>query len=145
MHIGLIGGIGPAATTLYYEQVVRHCRERNIELALTMAHADVATLLENQANDDTQAQLAIYTDLAYRLRSAGAECLVIPAISGHFCFTGDDFKLPLPVIDLIESVKAELSHRQCSRVGVLGTRQAMVSALYGRLIALKLPRLIRGS
>ena len=49
MHIGLIGGIGPAATDFYYRGLIGKAAERKIDLDLTIAHADSPTLLANMA------------------------------------------------------------------------------------------------
>ena len=44
MQIGLIGGIGPAATVAYYTQLVAKFKAANLPLELTITHADIATL-----------------------------------------------------------------------------------------------------
>ena len=44
-HIGLIGGIGPAATDYYYRKIIAAYAESGLELELTIAHADAPTLL----------------------------------------------------------------------------------------------------
>ena len=41
MHIGLIGGIGPAATDFYYRGLIDRHRAAGIPLECTIAHADV--------------------------------------------------------------------------------------------------------
>ena len=46
-HIGLIGGIGPAATDYYYRRIIAAYAESDLELGLTIAHADAPTLLRN--------------------------------------------------------------------------------------------------
>jgi aspartate racemase len=51
MHIGLIGGIGPAATDYYYRGPIEgHVAARRL-LELTMAHADVRELVANLGAD----------------------------------------------------------------------------------------------
>ena len=72
MHIGLIVGIGPAATHFYYRTLIAAMEARGVDLELTMAHADAPTLLRNQAADDRDAQVAIYRGLTDRLQAAGA-------------------------------------------------------------------------
>jgi len=49
MHIGLIGGIGPAATDFYYRRLIATFTARKSQLELTIAHADTPTLLDNLA------------------------------------------------------------------------------------------------
>ena len=50
------------------------------------------------------AQTTIYTRHTNRLVSAGAECVVVTSIAGHFCI--DEFKAvsPLPVVDMLAEV-----------------------------------------
>ena len=90
MHIGLIGGIGPAATDFYYRRLISTFASEKIPLELTMVHADTPTLLGHLATNDDVAQVAIYLRLAHRLASAGAECVAVTSIAGHFCI--DAFK-----------------------------------------------------
>ena len=74
MHIGLIGGIGPAASAA-----------RGTALDLTIAHADAPTLLQNQERGDMDAQVGIFRRLTHRLQAAGAATIAITSIAGHFC------------------------------------------------------------
>ena len=59
MHIGLIVGIGPAATDFYYRRLIASLAATGTPLELTMAHADMPTLLRNHAAGDAGAQAAI--------------------------------------------------------------------------------------
>jgi aspartate racemase len=52
MQIGLIGGIGPAATDFYYRRLIARFRARLAPLALTISHADTWTLLDNLGRND---------------------------------------------------------------------------------------------
>jgi aspartate racemase len=90
MHIGLIGGIGPAATDFYYRRLISTFASKKAALELTIVHADAPTLLSNLARNDAAAQVVIYTRLTNRLVAAGAECVVVTSIAGHFCI--DAFK-----------------------------------------------------
>ena len=104
MHVGLIVGIGPTATDLYYRSLITALAARGVDLELTMAHADAPTLLRNQASGDADAQVAIYGRLTGRLQAAGASAVAVTSIAGHFCI--DAFKplSPLPVIDMLVEV-----------------------------------------
>ena len=132
-HIGLIGGIGPAATDYYYRKIIAAYAESSLELELIIAHADAPTLLRNLQNDDRKSQVEIYTRLTNRLKSAGADFVVITSIAGHFCIEEFKVKSPLPVIDLIEAVREEVELKGYSRLGILGTERVMRSEFYGAL------------
>ena len=133
MHIGMIGGIGPAATDFYYRRLITAFADRNAPLELTIVHADTPTLLQNLAADDVAAQVAIYERLTERLAAAGAQCVVVTSISGHFCIEAFKPVSALPVIDLIEQVDREITLRGLGRIGVLGTRTVMETGVYGRI------------
>lgn len=55
MHIGLIVGIGPAATNYYYRYLIAALARADQSLTLTMAHADTPTLLRHQADKNVKA------------------------------------------------------------------------------------------
>lgn len=133
MHIGLIGGIGPAATDHYYRALISHAAMSGINLELTIVHADTQTLLNNLASGDQQAQCAIYDRLAGRLQAAGAGCVVVTSIAGHFCIERFAEASPLPVIDLTKALSGLLREMGMERVGVLGTETVMATGVYGKL------------
>ena len=77
--------------------------------------------------------MAIYKRLTNRLVSAGAECVGVTSIAGHFCI--DAFKAisPLPVVDMISEVSRALETRGLKRIGIIGTRTVMETRFYGRI------------
>ena len=131
MHIGLIGGIGPAATDFYYRRLISTFASRRAALELTIVHADTPTLLSNLANNDAAAQVVIYTRLTNRLVAAGANCVVVTSIAGHFCIDAFKAVSPLPVVDMISEVSRAVEKRGLKRIGILGTRRAMETRFYG--------------
>jgi aspartate racemase len=133
MQIGLIGGIGPAATDFYYRRLISRFASKKAALELTIVHADTPTLLGNLASNDAASQVAIYMKLTNRLAAAGAGCVAITSIAGHFCI--DSFKASsvLTVVDLISEVNRAIAQRAFKRIGILGTRTVMETRLYGSL------------
>jgi aspartate racemase len=131
MHIGLIGGIGPAATDFYYRRLISAFAARHTALELTIVHADTPTLLAHLASHDARAQIAIYKRLTDRLVAAGAACVVVTSIAGHFCIDGFKEVSPLPVVDMITEVGVAVKKRGLKRIGILGTRTVMETRFYG--------------
>jgi aspartate racemase len=131
MHIGLVGGIGPAATDYYYQRIIRSARERGADLDLTMVHADTSTLVRNLLARDEDAQVEIYVRLTSRLLAAGADIVAITSIAGHFCVDAFEPLSPLPVSNIVAAVDRAVAEAGFRRVGILGTRTAMETRLYG--------------
>lgn len=133
MHIGMIVGVGPAATDYYYRYLISALARAGQELHLTMAHADTRTMLRNQAEWNVEAQVEIYRQLTERLQRSGVERIAITSIAGHFCIEAFKVVSPVPVIDLLDVVKLEVRRRGFKRIGLLGTRVVMETRFYGVL------------
>jgi aspartate racemase len=131
MHIGLIGGIGPASTDFYYRRLISTFARNKAALELTIVHADTPTLLNNLASNDAASQVGIYMKLTNRLAAAGAECVAITSIAGHFCVDAFKASSVLPVVDMISEVNRALAQRAFKRIGILGTRTVMETRFYG--------------
>ena len=63
MHIGLIGGIGPAATEFYYRGLIDRHAQSNTTLDLTIVHADVREMSRNLASRDARRQAEVFAPL----------------------------------------------------------------------------------
>jgi len=133
MHIGLIGGIGPAATEFYYRGLIDRYAKLNASLHLTIAHADVREMARNLANGDAKRQADVFAALLRRLAAAGAELGVVTSMGGHFCIRELEAISPLPILNAIPEVAAEIKHRKFKCVGILGTRMVMETRLYGAI------------
>ena len=131
MHIGLIAGIGPAATDFYYRGLIDRHAQAGIPLDLTMAHADVREMSRNLVAGNPTRQAEIFAGLVQRMKGAGAEAAVITSMGGHFCVKELTAISPLPVLNAIPAVDAALAKRGLQKIGILGTRVVMETHLYG--------------
>jgi aspartate racemase len=134
MHIGLIGGIGPAATLVYYDRLTRKVREARGRLELTIVQAEVQDLIANVTNDRREAQAQIYAGLIDRLRDAGADCAAITSIGGHFCFAETKRMASLPMVSALDPLDDHFAGLGLRRIGLLGTEVVMRTRMYGRLV-----------
>lgn len=133
LHIGLIGGIGPAATVVYYTRLCNAVRDRGGRLELTIVQADIHELIANNLTDRRAEQAAIYARLIDRLAAAGADCAAITSLGGHFCFEETRALSALPLVSAVEPLDEAFAARGIRRVGLLGTRVVMRTRLYGQL------------
>lgn len=131
MHIGLIGGIGPAATDFYHRGLIERHAASGIPLDLTIAYADVREMSRNLANRDPGRQADIFARLVDRLKAAGAEAAAITSMGGHFCAKQLEAISPLPILNAIPEVDAAIARSKLKKVGIIGTRAVMESGLYG--------------
>jgi aspartate racemase len=133
VHIGLIGGIGPAATEFYYRSLTDRHRAAGTSPELTIVHADVRDLARNLTAGDAHAQATIYARLTNRLKAAGADGVAITSMGGHFCVNEFAAISPLPIVNGIPLVDAVIKQRGLRTVGILGTSLVMRTKLYGSI------------
>ncbi len=134
MHIGLIGGIGVAATVVYYQRLTAAVNAMNAgPLELTIVHADVQELLRNNQSDNRDAQAEAYARLIDRLKNAGADCAAITSFGVHFCYPETVARSSLPLESAVTPLDAYFQSQNLRRVGLLGTRVVMATRLYGQL------------
>ena len=135
MHIGLIGGIGPAATEYYYRGLIERHAAAGTQLELTIAHADVREMGKNLASGDAQKQAEIFLRLVMRLAAAGADAAAVTSMGGHFCIRELTALSPLPLLNAIPEVDAAIRQRKLKTIGILGTSIVMKTGLYGGITA----------
>jgi len=138
MHIGLIGGIGPAATDFYHRGLIERHHAAGRPLDLTIAYADVREMSRNMANKDPARQAETFARLVGRLKAAGADFAAVTSMGGHFCVRELEAISPLPILNGIPEVKATLVRRKHKRLGIIGTRTVMESQLYGGIPSIEI-------
>lgn len=131
MHIGLIGGIGPAATDFYYRGLIDRHAAAGVPLEVTICHADVREMSRNLMAGNPGRQAEIFARLVERMKAAGAKAAAITSMGGHFCVRELVAISPLPILNAIPAVDAALARRKLKRVGIIGTRTVMETRLYG--------------
>ena len=133
MHIGLIGGIGPAATEFYYRGLIDRHAHSNTALELTIVHADVREMARNLANRDARKQAGIFAPLVARLAAAGAHVAAVTSMGGHFCIRELEPMSPLPLLNALPEVDAAIARGKFKTVGIIGTRMVMETRLHGAI------------
>lgn len=131
MHIGLIGGIGPAATDFYYRGLIDRHVAAGTPLDVTICHADVREMSRNLMGKNPGRQAKIFAKLVERMEAAGAKAAAITSMGGHFCVKELVSISPLPVLNAIPEVDAALARKRLKKIGIIGTRIVMETKLYG--------------
>ncbi|MFK8034892.1 MAG: aspartate/glutamate racemase family protein [Hyphomicrobiales bacterium] len=135
MHIGLIGGIGPAATVAYYTRLVAEFKKAGMPLEITIVHAEIATLAANAGADKRAEQAAVFAKHLHQLKGAGCDIATITALTGHFCFDETNQLSPLPLINAIDLVDNYCKSQNIEILGLLGSPPVLTTHLFGLLRA----------
>ena len=130
MHVGLIGGIGPAVTFLYYQRLFEVALAKNFPLELTVVNCDMPQFLNNFSQDKKENQASIFADLTSRLQKSGADFVVLPSIGGSFCLKEFIKISPLPVQDVMTPLRSYIEKYKGKTIGLIGTNKAMNTKIY---------------
>jgi len=130
VHIGLVGGIGVAATQVYYQRLTDAV---DGHFDLTIVHANAAELVADNRANRRAAQAQAYLPLLERLARAGADCAAITSLGGHFCFDETAALSPLPLVSGVTPLDTYFAENGLRCVGLLGTSVVMRTHLYGQL------------
>jgi aspartate racemase len=131
--IGLIGGLGVGAAVHYYQELAKAHFARGHAMNLVMAHADNLRVRRAMDTGDKRGLASYLADLVGRLKAAGAEFAVVPAVAPHMAIAELVEISPLPIISMIAELRRELAARRLTRVALLGTRYVIESRLYGQM------------
>ncbi len=133
MHIGLIGGIGVAASLVYYQRLAAAVEAKGASLRMTLSHGDIQTLIANNLADRRVPQAEIFARQVAELKGAGAEVAALTSLGAHYCFEELARISPLPLVSGVAPLDAHFAGQGVKRIGLLGTRVVMRTRLYGQL------------
>lgn len=131
--LGLVGGLGPGATTHYYRELTAALEKHGRIPRLLVNHADVGRVFAFVTAKDFDGLARYLDDFIDAMAAGGAEVTAIVATTPHICADRLKQISPLPFIDMLDEVAAVARERGLTRVALLGTRFAVETQLFGRL------------
>jgi aspartate racemase len=129
--LGLLGGLGVGATIHYYRKLAMAHDDRGRTLDIVISHSETSRVFEYVQAADRDGLAEYLVGFIRRLKAAGAEFAVIPAITPHYCIRELVAISPLPLSNIFDPLVDEMVARAIRRVSVFGTRYVMESSLYG--------------
>ncbi|MBX7146818.1 MAG: aspartate/glutamate racemase family protein [Alphaproteobacteria bacterium] len=131
--LGLIGGMSPESTTIYYRLINELVKKRlgslhSAKLLLWSFDFNEIAELQSAGNWDHATNLMI--DAGLRLKKAGADALVICTNTMHKMVDAIEQETDLPLIHIADATAVVIKPRQVKEVGLLATRFTMEQDFY---------------
>jgi aspartate racemase len=130
---GLVTGLGMGAGIFYYRSLVNAHLDRGMSPNILMVHADVRRVMAHAAARETRELAAYLTSLLEQLARGGAQIGTIPAFSPQICAQELAGMTPVPLINLLDVIVAEVERCALRRVAIFGARVTVETKLFGRL------------
>jgi aspartate racemase len=131
--LGLIGGLGPGATVLYYRELIAAIEKQGRVPRLLIAHADINAVYAAVTAKDYDALARYLAGLIANMAAGGAEFTAIVAATPHICAPQLVALSPLPLVNMLSEVAAAVRAKGFKRVALLGTRFTVETRMFGSL------------
>ncbi|MBX3119592.1 MAG: aspartate/glutamate racemase family protein [Fimbriimonadaceae bacterium] len=131
--LGLIGGTTWHSTAIYYRHLneLASAKLGGVSSAkCILVSLDFQEVVQNQSGGDLSQNESLILDAAVRLKSAGAEGIMLCANTMHFFADKVTEKVSLPVIHIAEATADAIKAQNLSRVALLGTKYTMEMDFY---------------
>jgi aspartate racemase len=138
--IGLVGGLGVGAAVHYYRELAAAHEQSGQVLELSMVHAQMTRVFQHASAGDRPGLAQYLAGILSQLQAAGATVGVIPALTPHLAVDELLPIAPIPIVNLLAVVSAELAQRGLSRVALFGTRFVVETDMFGRLPGVQIAR-----
>ena len=132
-RIGIIGGMAPESTLLYYKYIIDEYRKhfedhRYPEIIIYSVNFQEFIDLMNEDKWSEIAKKLI--EITYSLQNAGADFALIATNTMHVIFQDVANSSPIPLLSIIDSVADEIKRFNIHTVGLLGTKVTMENGFY---------------
>lgn len=135
--LGIVGGIAPESTVVYYRLLVQGYRARIPDAypRILINSIDLARLLRLAGANDLPGLTDYLAGEVERLARAGAELALLASNTPHLVFQAVEARAPIPLVSIVEATADQAQAMGLSRVGLLGTRFTMEAPFYPAVLA----------
>jgi aspartate racemase len=131
--LGIIGGIGPESTVVYYRSIISGFRERGQAgnyPQIIVNSIDLSRFLELMAANDYPGVTELLVAEVKKLAAAGASFGIIAANTPHVVFDDVQRESPIQLLSIVTATCNAAKRQRLKRVGLFGTRYTMQGRFY---------------
>ena len=135
--IGLIGGITPQSTIMYYQvlnDLASNAFGTNHSCKVIINSLDFGEVSQLQAEGRWDRLDSIMQDAALSLENAGASLIVICANTMHLCIDAIKQVVRIPVVHIAEATAKNIKEMNIKKVALLGTKYTMEKPFFKAIL-----------
>ena len=127
--VGIVGGMGPESTALYYQSIVSKFQEKagskDVLPELHINSINMYKMFQLLTNGETEALVDYLATAVQSLINAGADFVVMSANTPHIVFEQVQQKVQFPMISIVEETYMKAQKLGLERIGLIGTKFTM--------------------
>ncbi len=135
--LGIIGGMGPAATDLLYRRLIDRtdavCDQEHLDMII-LNHATMPDRTEAILSGNTEKVLSLLIKDAKFLQSSGAGAIAIPCNTSHYFYEDIQKEVNIPIINMISETAKLVRQKGRKKVCVLATDGTIMTGLYEKAL-----------
>lgn len=131
--LGLVGGLGPESTILYYHDLVYGVQKKTgkeLFPNLSIESVNVFEALEFCKKEDYDGLTVYLMDAINNLIKSGADFIALSANTPHIVFDRLQELATVPLVSIIEATCEEAKKQNLKKLGLLGTIFTMTGDFY---------------
>lgn len=135
-RIGILGGVGPETTAIFYLHIIASCQKNNNALYrpdLLIQNLPLPYLAEEQAllhGKNIEEFLPYLINYAQELENAAATYIVMPCNTLHYYENKIRENINIPFISIVDVVANFLKSRNIKKVGIIATKITLEKKFY---------------
>ena len=138
--LGIIGGMSPESTTLYYRIInreVNRCLGDNHSADIVMHSVDFEEVVRMQKSGGWEAAGALLAASATKLEGAGAQLLLVATNTMHKVAPAIERATTVPLLHVVDATAIAIREQGMQKVGLLGTTFTMSDGFYPERMAVQ--------
>lgn len=131
--LGIIGGLSWYSTSVYYRNINKlvnqHLGDSHSAkiILFSVNFNEFKVLQEKNEWDKVESMLS---DIAIRLQTAGADCIIMATNTPHLVADQVRGKINVPLLHIAEETAKEIVKQNITKVGLIGTKFTMESSFF---------------
>ena len=131
--LGIIGGLSWFSTAVYYRTINQLTNQQlgdSHSARLLLYSVDFNDFNVLQEKNDWDKIERMLTDIALKLQTAGADCIVMATNTPHLVADTVRKKIKIPLLHIAEETAKEIVRQKKVKVGLLGTKFTMENSFF---------------
>ena len=132
--IGILGGMGPESTILFYQEIIKQCQKQygakydSDYPEIFIYNLPIPDVVEELNN--TKNVLAVLIKGIKKLQSIGVDFIVMPCNTTHYFYEDLRKEISIPFLSIIENVARKAISKKYKKVGLLATETTVKNKIY---------------
>lgn len=131
--LGVIGGLGPRATTHFMELAIRMTDAATDQQNLDMIVYNFPSIPDRTGyilGSNLRSPLPGLLSVGRELARQGVTCIAIPSVTAHYFYEELQAAIPAPIINIIRETVHHLRENGVRSAGIMATEGTIVSGLF---------------